>query len=336
MPAIAETSQATLRQMIDGYRVSQLICVAAELGIADRLATGAKHYEALAAATRTHAPSLFRLLRALTSAGVFTQTGEGRFALNPLAELLRSDAAGSLRPWALVSASTYRTWGHLDHSIKTGETAFDHIHGMDSWTYRERHPEEARVFNDAMSAHIALMTKAIVNAYEFSLFTTIMDVGGGQGTLLAAILKYCPDTRGILLDIPTAIREAKPMIEAAALDARCQLVEGSFFDFVPRGADAYIPSRVLHDWNDDQVLQILANLRKAMKDDAKLLIIERVLDLENPAMETTLSDLHMLVRVVGRERTTDEFRGLLASSGFTLAQTWPTRSPFCIIEAAPS
>ena len=327
------TEQAALRQMIDGYRISKIICVAAELGLADQLASGPKHCEELASENGTNAPALYRLLRALASVGVFAQIGEQRFALNPRAALLRKDAPGSLRAWAIFSSRMYRNWAELDHSIATGETAFDHLHGMDVWTYREEQQEEGRVFNDAMSAHVAFVAQAIATAYDFSRFGTIVDVGGGQGVLLVTILQANPGVRGILFDVPAAIREARPALEAAGLGTRCCLEQGSFFESVPGHGDAYILSRVLHDWNDDQVSKILKTMRGCMGDGATLLIVERALDQENLTPEATLSDLNMMVQNGGRERTTAEFDELLTTGSFKLVRRIPGPLPFQILEA---
>lgn len=332
----ATNSQAALRQMIDGYRISQMICVAAELGIADLLATGPKHVEQLAVDSGTHPRALFRLLRALASVGVFQHAGGETFSSNPLADTLRADAAGTLRPWARFSARLYRTWGHLDHSIKTGETAFDHIHGMTDWQYQEQNAEEGRIFNEAMTANTPFMSRAIVDAYDFSRFATVVDVGGGQGGLLIGILESNPRVRGMLFDLPAAIQQARAMLDAAGLAARCQLAAGTFLESIPNGGDAYILSRILHDWNDEDTRRILNNMRRAMADRGTLLIVERLLDAQNPAVEATLSDLNMMVRNGGRERTRAEFDGLLASTGFKAARHAPTRTPFHIIEAMPA
>lgn len=326
------TELAALRQMIDGYRVSKIICVAAELGLADQLASGPKHYAELAAASGTNAQALYRLLRALSSAGVFEQIDEQRFALNSRGALLRKDAPASLRAWAIFSSRMYRSWAELDHSIATGETAFDHLHGMDVWTYREQHQDEGRVFNDAMSGHVAFVAQAIATAYDFSRFATIVDVGGGQGVLLAAILQANPGVLGILFDVPGAIREARSLFESAGLAARCRLAEGSFFESVPGHGEAYILSRVLHDWNDDQVSKILKTMRGSMNDKATLLIVERALEQQNPARDATLSDLNMMVQNGGRERTTAEFDELLTAAGFKLVRCIAEPSPFQILE----
>jgi len=329
----ASMEQTALRQMIDGYRISKIICVAAELGLADQLASGPKHCEELASESGTSARALYRLLRALASVGVFTEIDEQRFALNPRGALLRKDVPGSLRAWAIFSSRMYRNWAELDHSVATEQTAFDHLHGIDAWTYREQHQDEGRVFNDAMSALVTFVAQAIATAYDFSRFGTIVDVGGGHGLLLTAILQANPGVRGILFDVPAAIREARPALEAAGLGMRCRLEEGSFFESVPGHGDAYILSRVLHDWNDDQASKILKTMRRSMNHGATLLIVERALDRENLTPEATLSDLNMMVQNGGRERTTAEFEDLLTAAGLKLVRRIPGPSPFQILEA---
>ena len=333
MKTLSTTPQTQLRQLIDGYRVSQAICVAAELGLADLLADGPRHYEDLARASGTNPQALYRLLRALASAEVFACLDGDRFALNPLAECLRSGVAGSLHPWAILSERLRRTWSDLRHSVATGQTAFDHLHGMSVWEYRERNPEEGRIFQEAMTATTMLVARSVLDAYDFSRFGTVADVGGGRGSLLQAILEANPGLRGILFDVPAAVREAAALFDRSGLSARCRLLEGSFFESVPGGADAYVLSRVLHDWTDEQAVEILKTTRRAMADGAALLLVERVLDSQNPSPEATLTDIHMLVMTGGRERTSEEFQMLLAASGFELVRTIPTRSLVHVVEA---
>ena len=282
--------------MIDSYCISQAICVAADLGIADLLASGPKHCSELASATRTNTSALCRLLRALTSVGIFEQSGAGRFTLNSIAESLRADVQGSLRAHAIFSRGLYDSMGHLKHCVTSGQTAFEHMHGMSGWQYREQNPDEARVFNDAMTATAALTARSIVEAYNFSRSKIVMDIGGGQAALLMAILNTNPGVNGILLDLSVAIREARTMLDANKLAARCEIVEGSFFDPIRQRADVCILSRVLHDWNDEECQQILKNARGAMSSDSTLLIVERVLSDEHPAPDAALSDILMLVR----------------------------------------
>ena len=331
------TPNAALRQLIEGYRVSQMIFVAAELGIADLLADGPRHCVEIASATRTDAPTLFRLMRALASAGVFARVDGDLFTLTPLSDCLRTGVAGSLRPWAVLNGRRlYPTWAHLDHSIATGDTAFDHLHGISVWEYLERDPEEGRVFHDAMAANITHVAGSVVNSYDFSRFGTLVDVGGGKGALIQAVLTANPELLGILFDVPAAIREAAASFALAGLTGRCQLLKGSFFESVPAGGDAYVLSRILHDWHDDQAIHILKSTRGAMTGGGTLLIIERVLDTHNPSIESTHSDIHMLVMTGGRERTAAEFQTLLAASDFALVRVIPTSSLVHIIEAVPA
>jgi len=333
MNQLSPTPQAALRQLIDGYRASQAIRVAAELGLADLLADGPRHYEELARASGTDSLALYRLLRALASAGVFTQVGAQHFSLNPLAECLRTGVTGSLHSWAILSDEHHRTWTALRHSVTTGKTAFDHLHGTSVWEHRKHNPEQGRLFNEAMTATNALVVRSVIDAYAFSRFGVVVDVAGGHGSLIQAILTANPNLRGILFDLPAAIREAAASFEHAGLAARCQLVEGSFFESVPPGGDAYILSRILHDWTDEQSIAILKKCRRAMTGGATLLLIERVLDAVNPSAEATLTDIHMLVMTGGRERTVAEFESLLVASGFELVRSISTRSAVYVVEA---
>ena len=225
-----------LRCMIDGYRISQLVYVAAELRIADLLQDGAKRADELAAATRADPRSLFRVLRALASAGVLEQLGDKRFALAPLGEWLRSDTDESLRPWALFSARMYRAWGDFLGSIESGQGGLGSGYGKRRWERLERSPEEARIFHDAMGANATWVARAVLDAYDFSAFRSIVDVGGGNGTLVASILSTYPSAQGIVFDLPEAVGDAASRLEVAALSARCQLRAGSFFDPCLRAA----------------------------------------------------------------------------------------------------
>ena len=322
-----------LRQMIDGYRISQLICVAAELRIVDLLQDGPKSGNELAAATRASPHVLFRVLRTLVSVEVLRPVADGRFALAPLGEWLRSDIVDSLRPWALLSARMYRAWGEFLDCIRTGEGGLGSGYGEQRWMQFEQLPEEARVFHDAMGANSAWLARAVLEAYDFSAFRSIVDVGGGNGALMASILAACPGAQGVVFDLPEAIRDAGPRLEATGLAERCRLQVGSFFDPVPPGGDAYLLSRVLHDWDDGHATRILQSLRRAVSPGTTLLVIERLFDLESSGAETTLSDLNMLLMNGGRERTSAEFAALFVASGFNLVRVVTTRAPIQILEA---
>jgi hypothetical protein len=323
-----------LRHMADGYRVSQLLCVAAELRIADLLQDGPKRTDELAEAARADPSSLFRVLRALTSAGVLEHLGDRRFALAPLGEWLRSDRGESLRPWVLLSARMYRAWAGLAESVRTGKGGLGSGgYGQRRWECLERSPEEARLFHNAMGANTAWIARAVLDAYDFSAFRSIVDIGGGNGTLIASILNAYPRAQGVVFDLPEAVGEAGPRLEAAGLAERCRLCAGSFFDPLPPGGDAYLLSRVVHDWDDDHTARILQSARRAMTAGATLLVIELLLNPASPSADTTLSDLNMLLMNGGRERTRAEFEALLGSAGFNLARVVTTRTPIQILEA---
>jgi O-methyltransferase/methyltransferase family protein len=318
-----------VREMIDGYRLSQAIFVAADLGIADKLGERPSHFRALAEATETDAPSLLRLLRALTSAGLLEETLEGNFALTRLGRLLQQDAEGSLHAWARLSASLYRPWAQLMGSVRTGERAFDKMHGKSRWQHLSDNAPDSRSFNAAMAEGSARVACFLLGSLDLSRFQTIVDIGGGEGALMEAILNAYPQLRGVLFDLPEVIRDARP-----GLAERCRVVEGSFFDPVPEGGDAYMLSRVLHDWNDDCAVAILQNIRRAMAQGTFLFVIERILEPESPSLEATLSDLGMMVMNGGRERTRSEFEVLLAAAQFNVIGIAATPTPFHIIEAA--
>lgn len=324
----------SLRELITGYRVTQLIYVAAELGIADLLKDGPKHYEELARDSGAHALSLFRILRALASVGVFAQVESERFGLNEMAQLLQSDVPNSLRALALISGSqSYAGWGNLLHSVRTGETAFDALYGKSVWEYRAENVRAGQVFDAAMSSAGFFRAEPIVDAYNWAQFGTIIDVGGGKGTVLAAILAKNPELRGVLYDLPGPVQGSHSFLAQAGVLERCETVTGSFLDAVPGGGDAFILSRILHDWHDQQVAQILQNCRNAMQGGQPLLIVERVLEDENGSPEAMIADIQMMVMTGGRERTEAEFRRMLEIARFQLTQVMLRGAPFSLIEA---
>jgi hypothetical protein len=332
----ASPPPATLLQMMTGYWVSQAVYVAAKLGIADLLADGPVGCDHLAAATDTHAPSLRRVLRALASVGVFTEASPGSFTLTPLAELLRTETPGSMRALAIMYAEEqYRAWGELLHSVRTGEMAFDHQFGMGYFAYLAQHPEADRVFNEAMTGWTHQLVGAVVDTYDFSPFNTVVDVGGGYGTLLAAILRRNPGARGILFDQPHVVASAEEHLATSGVADRCTAVGGDFFAAVPAGGDAYVLAQILHDWDDERCVAILGQCRRAMPNHGKLLVVELVLPPGDEAFFGKWLDLHMLVLLGGRERTAAEYDALFRGAGFELARVVPTPPGPSVVEAVP-
>lgn len=321
-------------QLISGFWVSRCLYVAAKLGIADLLNDGPKSAGDLAAATGAHAPSLFRILRALAAVDVLTQTDDGRFGNTPVSETLRSDMPGSLRAFAMTELGEehYPAWGELLHSVRTGEIAFDKAFGEPVWEFFAKHEENAKIFNDAMSGMTAQAEHALHAAYSFAGINTIMDVGGGHGGLLTSILKRNPDMRGILFDSPQVIEGAKTKIAESGIADRCEVVGGDFFQSVPEGADAIIMKWIIHDWNDEQSTAIMKTCHRALPENGKLILVEAVVPPGDEMHFAKFIDLNMLVMTGGRERTEEEFRQLYEAAGFRLTRIVPTESPFSVIE----
>jgi hypothetical protein len=332
------TTYATLRQWLQYTRVPML-GVAAQLGIADQLANGPQPVSALAQATATHAPSLHRLLRALAGLGVFTEDLDGCYALAPMGACLRRDAPRSLRASALWAAAPWNwaSWGELLYSVQTGKPAFDRLHGMNYWEYLDANPEAGAIFNQHLAAVRPERHDAVVAAYDFSAIRTLVDVGGGYGQLLAAVLRACPDLRGVLFDLPSAVEQAGTTLASAGVAERCELVGGDMFTAeLPRG-DAYVLSNVIHDWGDDQSDTILRNCRKATSRDARMLLIEQVMTPGSTPISTLLNDINMLRSLPGgRQRTEPEFGEMLGRAGFRLTRVIPTASDASILECAPA
>ena len=330
---------AQVLRMITGKATTQMLAVAARLGIADLLSEGTRSVEALAAATDTHAPSLYRVLRALAGMGVFAETEPRHFTLTPLAEPLRADAPDSVRGFAVLFGSDWhnRAWSDLLHSVRTGETAFDHAFGEGMFEHLQAHPERFATFNEAMTALSRQDAAAIRQAYDFSGFDVIVDVGGGHGFLLADILREHPGTEGILLDVPEVAAGARATMNEAGVQDRCRVVEGDFFEHVPGGGDAYVLKLILHDWDDERATRILMNCREAMPSDATLLVANSVIPPGNEPYIGKMVDIVMLVMTPGgKERTEDEFRQLFAGAGFELTRTIPTPSYLYLLEGRPA
>ena len=330
-------AQETMLGMIAGYWVSQMILVAARLGVADALARGPLTAEAIAKRVGAHAPHLRRLLRALASQGVFAEGAGGKFRLTPLAQTLRSDRPGSLRDFARMSVDDYnwQAWGELEHGVRTGELPFDHALGMPIFAYLRKHPEKERIFAASMASISGTENDAIARAYPFGRFSTLVDVGGAHGHLLATILRRHKKLSGVLYDQPQVVVGASRSgyVTAKDLRSRCRILGGDFFTAVPPGADGYMMKYILHDWDDEKCLRILRHCRDAMADGGRVLAIDNVIPPGNAASFAKLLDINMMVIPGGRERTRAEFRDLFARAGLRLRRVIPTDCPLSILEA---
>jgi O-methyltransferase/methyltransferase family protein len=327
-----------LLHMVNGYQVSQALHVAATLGISDLLASGPRDVTDLAEATGTHGPTLLRLMRALESVDVYSCDEEGRYENTALGKQLCGDVPGSILGWATYVGRPYyrQAWTGLLDSVRTGDNAFASVHGTSCWSYRREHPEEQVIFDGAMTATAGVVVDAVAGSYDFARFDTVADLGGGVGTLLTAILERNPKLHGVLFDQPDVVADAAPVLQAAGVTDRCRLVGGSFFESVPAGADAYLLKAVIHDWLDAEAIQILSTCRRAMRDDATVLLVEQLLGRGPDPVQTAFSDLNMLVSPGGQERTLEQYRALLAASGLSLTGVTETGTPVFVIEAAPA
>ncbi len=318
-----------------GYQRSQALGVAAELGIADLLAAGPRTAAELAAATGSDGPALYRLLRALSSIGVFHEDGECRFSLTVMGELLRRDHPRSVDPAVRMFCAGYQwdAWRELRFSIRTGGNAAVHTLGTDVWEYRRAHPEEGAVFDAAMRTMAESYAAGVLAAHDFGQHAVVADVGGGTGTMLAAVLQAHPGVRGILAEQPHVLADSPPVFARAGVTDRVQAVACDFFAEVPTGADAYLMLRVLHDWMDEDAVRILRRVAAAMGPSARLLIVDAVVGPPNEDPASTFLDLMMLVSAGGRERTGPEWTALLHDAGFRIETITPAGPGRSVIDA---
>lgn len=317
-----------LLQMVTGCWVSNLICVAAKLGIADLLKEGPKSSDELAKATETDARNLYRLLRALASVNIFKEVENKHFKLTPLAYYLQTNVHGSLHALAIMFAEEWhwKPWHNIFYSLKTGNTAFEHIYGMKLFNYLNQNAEAAQVFNEAMGVMTTMFNAAILDSYDFSSTQKIVEVGGGHGSLIASILKAHPNMQGILFDLPAVVTGAKHHIEIEGLADRCEIVGGDFFESVPLGGDAYILKNVIHDWDDEHAIAILRNCYRAMAHKGELLLIETVIPPKNEPSFSKFLDLELVAIADGCERTEAEYQTLFKAAGFQLTDIITTQS----------
>ena len=341
MSAASSADATALRSMMVGYEAAQVVYVAAKLGIADLVGDETRTSRELAERTGAHEDALHRVLMALASLGILRDLGDRRFGLTERGRYLRSATPGSLKRAALLSGErSYRAWGGLLHSVETGETAFEHVFGMRTFEYMAQNPALAGIYNDAMSASAEERAAAVVGTYDFSRFRSIADVGGGHGALLAAILVAHPALRGIILERASVVTGIRERLADAGVARRCEVVAGDFFQAVPPGADAYLLSHIVHNWDDARCGTILRNCRAAMAETGTLLIVEEVLparvEASASAQRALMADLHMMVITGGRERTEAEYRALLARSGFRLGRMIATAIGESVLEATPA
>ena len=325
---------AQLVQMATAHWMSHILYVAAKLGLADHLASGPKRVDELATATKTHAPSLGRFMRTLAHLGLVTEHGS-QFTLTPLGEALKTGAPGGARSATLTLASPWITggWERLMESVQTGRPGLEQALGMPIFDWLAQHPEEASLFSETMVSFHGAEPAAVAAAYDFANMTTIVDVGGATGNLLAAILDKYQRSRGILYDLPHVVRDAPKLIQGRGLADRVTVVPGSFFERVPAGGDAYLLSHIIHDWSEEQCLTILGHCRRVMTPTARVLIIEMVLPAGNVPHPGKMLDMMMLVGPGGQERTEPEYGTLLNKAGLRLTRVVPTDSAVSVVEA---
>lgn len=326
--------------LVSGFRATQMVRAVCELRIPDLVADGPRDANDLAATTGVQAEPLRRILRCLVAAGVFTETADGRFGATPVSEWFR-DRPGTVRATALMLPNeSYEAWGALMHTLQTGEPAFEHVFGMSRWEQLAQEPDKAAVFNAAMQSGTEGVRDAVASVYDCAGFRSIVDVGGGRGTLIAGLLKANPHLGGTVFDVEAGLSETDAYLKKEGVRDRCEIVSGSFFESIPAGHDAYMLKNIVHDWNDEKAAMILRTCREAMKPDAQLLVIEQIVPAraEDSSLSRRLfmADVQMMVLLGGRERTEGEYRDLLHGAGLRLTRVTPTASRFQLIEAVPA
>jgi len=326
-----------LMQMLFGAQMQRSVCLASRLGIPDLLATQSQTAEELADKTGMNAPSLYRLLRTLASIGVFSETADRKFELTPISSLLRSDVSNSVRDFAVMMGEDWiwQAWGELPYSVETGGVAHEKVQGMGSFEFFQKNEESGKVFNAAMTNFTRAIIPAVIEGYDFSGVNRLVDIAGGHGLLLAGILKANPHLQGVLFDLPFVIEGAGEMLQKEDVSDRVELASGDFFESVPAGADAYMMKHIIHDWDDESSIKILQNIRSAMNEKGKVLIIEMVVPEGSEPHPSKALDILMLVMEGGKERTKDEYRKLLDATGFKMTRIIPTKSPYSLIEGEP-
>jgi SAM-dependent methyltransferase len=337
MVTTTSNSLSAILALMSGHAIVRSITVVADLGVPDRLRDGPKTAAELAAACAVDEPSLYRLLRTLAALGVFVETSPGHFALSPISDWLRSDHPQSLRDFVRIRGHKmyWQAWQALDEAVATGRSAFTLAHGAGHFDYLDAHADAARAFHAGLRSLTTQNHAGVVDAYDFGRFRKVIDVGGGEGGLLASILARHPRLRGVLLDTASAVERSADVLRRAGVEERCDAIAGDFFEKIPRGADVAILSRILHNWIDADALRILRNCRTALPADGRLLIVEYVITDDAEGTAAKLFDLQMLVYFgAARERDADEYRALLADAGFALLAIHRLPTSMAVLEAA--
>ncbi len=330
-----ETSpRQQMYQNITAYWVTQLMGAAARLGVADQLELGALPVAELAARVGAHPQALYRALRACAVVGVFTEQPGQAFANNALSRTLRSNVPGSMRDLAIAQSAPghWRPWELLTKAIKAGESTAREALGRDLWDWYRAHPEESAAFTGAMDNLAAQVAAEVTRAIDFSRVGRVVDVGGASGTLVTAVLRAFPETRGVLLDLAHVVERVKKTLAAVGLAERCEAVAGDFFEAVPRG-DVMLLKQILHDWNDEQCTVLLRNCAESLPRGGRVLVVEMVISEDGRPCGAHLTDVNMLVLLPGRERTATEYGQLFTAAGLKLERVHPTQSSFSIVEA---
>lgn len=328
-----EMNRALLLQLIYGYRATQLIYVAAELKIADFLQDGPRNSEYLAKKIDAHEPSLYRVLRALTTVNVFEESAKG-FHLTDLSRLLLTETSNPLRAIAIMRGEevNWKPWGELLYAVKTGKGPFEKVFGMRLFDYYEKHPSSGHTFNEGMNVMTRHDIQFILDSYDFSHTKIIAEIGGGLGRLLFSILAKYPDKHGILYDLPHVINGAHDLMKQFSVENRCKIIGGQFFESIPNGADVYILKRIIHDWDDERSMAILKNCRKVMPNNGRILLCETMIHEDYKNLEGKVNDVHMMVVTGGKERTKKEFSALFEKCGFHLSKIIQASQGLHIIE----
>ena len=333
--ALQETEQLT--RMIAAAALPRAICTLGELGVADHIQPGVPQTALkLAGATGAHEDSLYRMMRFAASYGVFLETGDRAFDHTPLSAALRTDAEGSFRPAARMFHHLFPGWAGLHHTVTTGGSSFENVFGLPLFDHIGQHPELGPLFDAGMTAFHGHETAAMLDAYDFSEIQTLADVGGGNGSLLTAVMQRYPRLKGILYDLGHVAGRARETIQAHGLESRCAVIEGSFFEAIPQGADAYLMRHVIHDWTDEQSVQILRNCRKVVPANGRLLIVEFHVSPANEPSVGKDADMIMMAYPGGKERTPEEYRALLEQAGFRLSGVTRTKSAVSVVEGRPA